>query len=373
MKDALAIVGSHPRTRNNFDFTRTDCDVWIFNEAISWAPRADAVFQMHDKVIWSNPRNRNDPKHYKWLTNGETPVIFMQKQYPEVPKSEKYPLDKILHLTNLSSKFLTSSIAFAMALAVQREYKTIEIYGVAMETDTEYKYQRDGVAYWLGVADGKGIDVRFMETTFDGILYGYGGEVVLKRDDFIGRIAELTADDTEFKKATDLARGAFDVFMQTGGEEAARRFAPFLQAQVKAGQTYSKVDGARQENQRYIERADAMIRTSGVAMFSRQEFEAGAATAQKRSAEIADAAIRAGGRADVMFSALAKTTALKNRKRRVSEFLAALNDYITKALSSALFEGVYDENIRWLGVLDKHIRAAGGAKSEAVMLEALNV
>ena len=91
----VTILGSHPRTRNDFDFNRTDCDVWIFNEAVSNGtfPRADVVFQMHAEEIWRNPENRNDKGHLAWLQSGNTPTIYMQEKFPEVPKSEKFPID----------------------------------------------------------------------------------------------------------------------------------------------------------------------------------------------------------------------------------------------------------------------------------------
>jgi len=69
MRDIVAIVGSHPVSRAWFDFTRKDCDVWVFNEAPKndWCGRYDAVFQMHSPVIWRSEQNRNDPEHYQWL------------------------------------------------------------------------------------------------------------------------------------------------------------------------------------------------------------------------------------------------------------------------------------------------------------------
>ena len=91
-KATVAIVGSHPRTRSAFDFTRTDCDVWIFNEALAdpsgWCKRADAVFQMHNPAIWRSPLNRNDPKHYNWLKSGDTPEVIMQEYYEDVPSRQ---------------------------------------------------------------------------------------------------------------------------------------------------------------------------------------------------------------------------------------------------------------------------------------------
>jgi len=115
----LAIIGSHPRTREAFDFNRTDADVWLFNEAYSnkdnvWAKRADAVFQLHDPIIWTNPKNRNDPKHYDWLKSTLT-TVYMQSHYDDVPSSVAYPLDEIKAMAG-SPNFLTSSVSMAIAL-----------------------------------------------------------------------------------------------------------------------------------------------------------------------------------------------------------------------------------------------------------------
>jgi len=74
--DTLVILGSHPGTRQDFDWGRVkDVDVWAFNEAVSrgeWVQFASAVFQMHIPAIWRNPTNRNDNKHADWLA-GATP------------------------------------------------------------------------------------------------------------------------------------------------------------------------------------------------------------------------------------------------------------------------------------------------------------
>ena len=169
-RPTVAIVGSHPRTRANFDFSRTDCDIWTFNESLgnpndAWCLRADAVFQMHKPVIWRSKANRSHAGHYEWLQGHNTPTIFMQDAYADVPKSECYPLEDVLALTP-SFRYLTSSVAYAIALAVLKGYKRIEIYGAEMETGTEYGHQRQGMAFWIGLAIGKGIEVEHISPTF---------------------------------------------------------------------------------------------------------------------------------------------------------------------------------------------------------------
>ena len=117
MKDTIAIIGSHPRTRAEFDFNRGDCDIWVFNEAISNGTftRADAVFQMHEEAIWRNPKNRNDAGHAEWLKTQNDVTVYMQDYYPDVPCSERFPLDEIAERFKI--RYFTSSVAYAIALA----------------------------------------------------------------------------------------------------------------------------------------------------------------------------------------------------------------------------------------------------------------
>ena len=97
MREICCIVGSHPKTRMAMDFNRTDCDIWIFNEATTqpWATRFDGVFQMHKEVIFKSEVNRNDPKHYEWLQQPGDYKIFMQDQHEDIPCSVKYPLEEL--------------------------------------------------------------------------------------------------------------------------------------------------------------------------------------------------------------------------------------------------------------------------------------
>lgn len=376
MRDVLAIVGSHPRTREKFDFSRTDADVWLFNEAANndWAKRVDAVFQLHVPVIWQNPKNRNDPHHYKWLQSTLT-TVYMQEHYEDVPQSVPYPLDAIKAMAG-EPNFLTSSVAMAVALGIHQGYKRIEIYGVAMETDTEYRYQRDGVSFWMGYARGNGIEVMFADNTFDAPIYGFEGEVALDYQEIAARVAELEAGHEAKKQdyiaAMQTAQNAYRQFVELGGEQQAKNFVPHLQSQLVSGMELSKLDGAIQENKRYLEKADAMKEQSGAFVFSRQEFEQGLANAQKLAQKFTAENTAAGAKLDALFVTMIRTPKRKNRVKHNGEFIAAVNAYISTGLHAALYSGVMQENARYMSTLDKYIRAAGGAKSEAVMLERLN-
>jgi hypothetical protein len=381
MKPTIAIIGSHPRTRALFDYDRPDCDVWVFNEAISgnnpWVKRVDAVFQMHVPTIWRNPQNRNDPGHYDWLKNQtQVKTIYMQDVYPDVPASVRYPLDAVLALLNGDpDHFLSSSVPQAIALACVLGYKRIEVYGVAMETNTEYQWQREGVAFWKGFAMGRGIEFYFADETYRCGMYGYDTEVTIPFEVFGQRIAELAPIIEGLSKTyTDAAvqlNQAVDAF--ASGENDYDKLMPKVKALLEAGQALGVMDGARQESERYKQKAETMQATTGEFVFSRQEFEGSAAKLQDNLKETKTQFAALGGQLGMVHKSA--FNAAKNSPKRagiIDNYNRILSSYLAANNMMAVYMGAARENIQYMARLDKGIRAAGGEKSEAVLLGAQN-
>lgn len=387
MRSTLVIVGSHPRTRAEFDFSREDCDIWVFNEAMSqqWATRADAVFQMHAEPIWRNPKNRNDAGHYDWLTSGKTPIVYMQAQYPDVPMSKAYPVEDVSRVllgslahtvggVSSAMRYFTSSVNYALALGIYKAYRKIEIYGVEMETDTEYRYQRDGVAFWIGIAGGRGIEVDFHGSIFDAPLYGFEGDVVLDYEVFDTRLAELNPLAREAQERYEVQKKAFGKaavhFLATG--DSFQELSEIAQAQLKAAEEFGIFDGARQENERYKAKADAMKAASGgTFLFSRQEFEAAGQAIFKERSKAMLLGNTMAGRCEVLLQNAANTKSGDLLRTRYKTFAEAYNEYIRVSTAVGMYTGALGENTAFLKTLDAAVKAAGGAKSEAVLLEAL--
>lgn len=372
----VAIVGSHPRTAPHYDQTRTDCDLWVFNEAIPQGKfqTATATFQMHDPVIWRNPNNRNCQGYAAWLRETDVPA-WMREVYPDVPASRRYPLDEIkatlLGGWNFEAYF-TSSVAYALALAIYLGYERIELYGVEMETDTEYRYQRDGVTFWLGLAIGRGIQVYSDCTIFDALLYGYEGDLQLEYELFTGRVTEHTAAleaqkevyEAAWKQASDIVKA----FVATGRN--ANGVVEAVKGQIGAGIEYTEMDGAKQESERYLKKADTMRAESGGFLFSRQEFEQSAQALWKKREETINLANSAGGALEMGFRSVENVPNAIKRKKRFEALVPTIDQYIRKSLEVGIYTGAYKENLFYLGILDKRIKAAGGVKSEAVMMAA---
>jgi hypothetical protein len=377
MKDTVSIIGSHPRTRDEFDFSRTDADIWVFNEAISnnTFPRADAVFQMHEEAIWRNPANRNDAGHFAWLTTQTETPVYMQDSYPDVPMSNRYPLDDIV--STFQTKYFTSSVAYALALACLKRYKRIELYGVEMETNTEYQYQRDGVTLWLGVAHGLGIEVDAHVSIFDQPLYGYEGEVVFPYEKFGERIAEIAPQMEELAKhynalALDM-KAAIELFVADASTKHETMVQDKIGEVAALGSKLSMLDGAKQENQKYKAKADTMREASGGEfLFSRQEFESAAKNLTDKANEAANAIIAIDTKLGIISQNI-RSAAKGSPKRKAlgNEFWENIKVYLQQNNRTSVFKGAAGENFMIMQWMDKHIRAAGGSKSEAVLLERL--
>jgi len=379
MKKTVAIVGSHPATRGLFDFDRTDCDTWLFNEALAdpmkWAKRADAVFQMHAPEIWKSPANRNDPKHYEWLKSGDTPTIYMREQYPEVPKAVRYPLEEVQKTLLLNfnyTRYFTSSVAYAIALAVYKGYERIELYGVEMETNTEYMYQRDCVAFWTGMAIGRGIDVyapiRLFETPF---LYGYEGGANLDMSIYQKRVDELTPIAADLKGRYTEARVLVDEMLRDwdGGNESGQKIVKAVMDLSRLANQFGMTDGTVQEAERYLAKCNIMLLVADAYIISRQEYEAAHVNHGRAASEANNDAVAAASEMENIMNNSAQVISRKARIKMMNKFPVAMDKFIRACTAIGLHNGASNENRSYLAQLDELTRMAGGAKSEAILTE----
>lgn len=191
----VAIVGSHPLTRDAAPWNDLSKDLWVFNAGaiFDWCKRATAVFEIHPAGEYTNPMSDRSEYWNEFLQKQTVADVWMQEVDPRVPKSRKYPLDEITkkYLHNFKrgldiNRYFTSSPCYSIALAILQGYQRIELYGIEMETNSEYIYQRDGVGLWIGIALGCGVQVVIPEHTsmFSAPLYGYDDDhTKLTRED----------------------------------------------------------------------------------------------------------------------------------------------------------------------------------------------
>jgi hypothetical protein len=238
---SVAIVGTHPTTREQAPYQNKDIDIWTFNNQIlqGWCPRADAVFDIHqpDDIY---RRSLEHPAFGQWL-KAEKGLTFYTPTPLDVPNNEVYPLDNIVKtlLPNFKrgdeiNKYFTSGPCYAIALAIYLGYENISMYGIEMEANSEYIYQRDGIGLWFGIALGRGITVQIPRETmmFYAPLYGFDDNAnKMDRETFETRATEI--QEVMIRKQDDLsqAKGHLDSVlkriqeMQTAGTPATETMA----------------------------------------------------------------------------------------------------------------------------------------------------
>jgi hypothetical protein len=367
----------HQATMGEFDQTRTDCDVFVFNEMISrgTVARADYLLQLHKPVVWRSTQNRNDPKYYEWLKNNHNTTVFMIEQFDDVPMSRRFPLEEIKQEFKGAEWYFTTTVAYAIAYAIYAGYKRIEIYGVEMETNTEYAHQRPCVAYWCGVAYGRGIEVDFHSASFyKSPLYGYEGDITIPISTFEERVKVLSEGAKialeNYKHAKVLLTDTVNAFRKDYSV-GVKDFEKYANEAANLAHQFNLYDAAMQVNQRHIKACKIMEAETGNYFLSRQVYEtemnssSNAWQAHQHEIRLASDALEA------KEDELAGARATGYRSRRCDEYLALIDDYVKAIGKAGLLSGIGMESKHLMAIHDQGERMSGGQEAVKVMAEAV--
>lgn len=187
---SVALYGFATTTREGIWQSKAD-EFW----SIVWAykyktPPLSRLLEMHP--IWMQAQSQKPEyvkarEHWAWLkANTEIPVYMLQA-HPAVPMAVCYPIRAAQALVPPSRRraVFSSSYDYLMALAILEGFGRIECYGFEMGSETEYRYQREGAAYWIGYCDAAGIELVLPENTalLRKKMYGYeGGSMIYRQD-----------------------------------------------------------------------------------------------------------------------------------------------------------------------------------------------
>lgn len=206
----VALVGFAPNTLDAVLDTDAD-EIW----SLAWAykytqiPFITRLFEMHPihfqaqsvKPMYVKPR-----AHLEYLRRQESFNVYMLDEYEDVPKCVRYPIEEVTDMllsrwtrSGERMHLFTSSMDYMMALAIHEGFDEIELIGVEMSSDSEYRYQREGMYFWAGVAIGRGIALTQHAPTqllYKPLRYGYDGFQMIYRQD-LERLKEVYKNDHE--------------------------------------------------------------------------------------------------------------------------------------------------------------------------------
>ena len=158
-------------------------EIWGMNEKSRNQPLSAFTrwFQLHNpeylERFW--PPGIEDLSE-TWSTERDMPV-YMDKHYPEYPDSVSYPKIEVEALTSHGG-YHASSFDWMLALGILEGFERIDLYGIDLRSwqlTGEPVSARACLEYWIGVAEGRGIEVEI-----------YGRSDVLK----IVHIAKYVSD-----------------------------------------------------------------------------------------------------------------------------------------------------------------------------------
>ena len=200
-KPKVSIIGFCNSNRDGAPYDDPDMECWGLNRGYIFQQRADRWFELHGRHIYAS-ETRRAKRHVEWLNAFQGP-IYMHQQFEDVKNCVVYPLKEIgeyfggnVFRTGLSIKegkrkgflgpgperstenepYLAASITYEIALAIYEGFKEIHLYGIDLNTDSEWGAQKPSVEYFLGQAAGRGIKVVIPDgcPLLKGTLYGRG-------------------------------------------------------------------------------------------------------------------------------------------------------------------------------------------------------
>jgi hypothetical protein len=185
---SVALLGFSNKTLPYVFNSKAD-EKWSLNHTylIENFPKIDRHFELHNKKWFLRKESPKSKEYGEWLKQKHDFPSYMQHKYKIFPSSVKYPFVEVVKdcLPNLvqvnnegiekARQYFTSTLDYMIAMAIHEKFDQIEFYGVDMENDTEWGYQKPGGEFWLGMALGRGIKVIIPEPCLlcKAPLYGY--------------------------------------------------------------------------------------------------------------------------------------------------------------------------------------------------------
>lgn len=257
---SVALYGFAPSNREGIWTSKAD-EIW----SIAWAykyniPRIDRLVEIHP--VWMQAKSKKPEyskvrEHWKWLKNNKDIPVYMIAEHPDVPKSVQYPLKEVMDLLPVSRRrnVFTSSFDFLMGLAVHEGFERIEPYGFDMGSDTEYLYQREGAAYWIGYCDAKGIEVVLPNNSalLRKKIYMYEGGAMIYRTDLERMKAVRERQKRDSLSRLNVLQGKMQEALDNNDEEKQKEYARKWDEQYRLSLV---IDGALQECKYYLKEID---------------------------------------------------------------------------------------------------------------------
>lgn len=125
--------------------TLLDWDRWFDLHPVERTPHHKGIKVMRaDAWAWYCKQDTSRP-------------IYLLEPHADCPASVAFPRKRVQ--TTLQTTRFTSSAEFLIALAMIEGFQRIVLNGIGTRTEPDYQFAHKGILYWIGRAEGAGIEV----------------------------------------------------------------------------------------------------------------------------------------------------------------------------------------------------------------------
>lgn len=164
----VAIVGTAPGW-DKAPYGDLSWEIWGLNDLYRVFPddglsRFTRWWELHGDTPLTRARRAAD--HFDRIRAMHIPVYYLHGD-PPTPTSIKLDTDA---LARVGRDYFACTNAYQVALALAEGATEIALYGTPLQTNREVVVERPCVAYWLGLAEGRGVIVSVHHENPAGLL-----------------------------------------------------------------------------------------------------------------------------------------------------------------------------------------------------------
>lgn len=159
MKKTVTILGMSQTSLPGADLIGERGEVWGINSLYNSLPEANYTrwFEIH---VADYLRQRKE--HWAWL-QAQTIPVYMQLAHADVPASIEFPRQALNNFMrnrfDTEADYYTSSFSYMVGLALMEGFEEIHLFGIDLDEDFEYFFERSGLEFMIGLARGSGVKV----------------------------------------------------------------------------------------------------------------------------------------------------------------------------------------------------------------------
>jgi hypothetical protein len=150
---SIHIVGTSPSSRHLAPFSDPSAEIWAMCRGSIHIPRCDKFFEIHGNETLNTYYTADDISRLKEFGD----KVFLFEPFDGLPEAQVF--DRSLIEAKHSTEFLQGTPNWLMAHAIEAGPQKIGLWGVDMESATEYEDQRPGMMHFIEVAKLFGIEV----------------------------------------------------------------------------------------------------------------------------------------------------------------------------------------------------------------------